>query len=57
MKKEIFIVLSSIVPILLLSNILIFKDILIANILISLALVVISGKLVSEVMKLKNSTN
>lgn len=35
-------------------NITVFKGILIANILIALILVLISGKLVSEVIKLRN---
>ncbi|WP_156344282.1 hypothetical protein [Paraclostridium bifermentans] len=54
MKKEKFIILSSLVPILMLLNITVFKGILIANIAIALTLALISGKLVSEVIKLKN---
>ncbi|MCU9812498.1 MULTISPECIES: hypothetical protein [Paraclostridium] len=54
MQKEKFIILSSLVPILMLLNIMVFKGILIANILISLTLALISGKLVSEVIKLRN---
>ncbi|MBS6508384.1 MAG: hypothetical protein KH369_09295 [Paraclostridium bifermentans] len=54
MQKEKFIILSSLIPILMLLNITVFKDILIANILIALTLVLISGKLVSDVIKLRN---
>ncbi|MDM8129012.1 hypothetical protein AAIB48_19885 (plasmid) [Paraclostridium benzoelyticum] len=54
MKKEKFIILSSLVPILMLINITVFKGILIANIIIALTLALISGKLVSEVIKLRN---
>lgn len=54
MQKENFIILSSLIPILMLLNITVFKGILIANILIALILVLVSGKLVSEVIKLKN---
>lgn len=54
MQKEKFIILSSLIPILMLLNITVFKGILIANILIALILVLVSGKLVSEVIKLKN---
>ncbi len=54
MQKEKFIILSSLVPILMLLNITVFKGILIANILIALTLALISGKLVSEVIKLRN---
>lgn len=54
MQKKKFIILSSLIPILMLLNITVFKDILIANILIALTLVLLSGKLVSEVIKLKN---
>ncbi|MCU9814520.1 MULTISPECIES: hypothetical protein [Paraclostridium] len=54
MKKEKFIILSSLVPILMLINITVFKCILIANIIIALTLALISGKLVSEVIKLRN---
>lgn len=54
MQKEKFIILSSLVPILMLLNITVFKGILIANILIAVTLVLISGKLVSEVIKLRN---
>lgn len=54
MQKEKFIILSSLVPILMLLNIMVFKGILIANILIALTLALISGKLVSEVIKLRN---
>lgn len=54
MQKKKFIILSSLVPILMLLNITVFKGILIANIAIALTLALISGKLVSEVIKLKN---
>ncbi len=54
MQKEKFIILSSLVPILMILNITVFKGILIANILIALTLALISGKLVSEVIKLRN---
>ncbi len=54
MQKEKFIILSSLVPILMIINITVFKGILIANILIALTLALISGKLVSEVIKLRN---
>lgn len=54
MQKKKFIILSSLIPILMLLNIAVFKGILIANILIALILVLISGKLVSEVIKLRN---
>ncbi|WP_158088064.1 hypothetical protein [Paraclostridium bifermentans] len=54
MQKEKFIILSSLVPILIILNITVFKGILIANILIALTLALISGKLVSEVIKLRN---
>ncbi|GAA0696450.1 hypothetical protein GCM10008904_00450 [Paraclostridium ghonii] len=57
MKKETFTLLSSMIPILLFFNIVIFKEILIANIIISIAIVIISIKLVSEVIKLKNNTH
>lgn len=57
MKKETFIVLTSIIPILLFFNVIIFKKILIANIIISLTLVIISGRLLSEIIKFKNTTN
>lgn len=53
MQKEKFIILSSLIPILMLLNITVFKGILIANILIALTLVLLSGKLVSEVIKLR----
>lgn len=53
MKKEKFIILSSLVPILMLLNITVFKGILIANIIIALTLALISGKLVSEIVKLR----
>lgn len=53
MQKEKFIILSSLVPILMILNIMVFKGILIANILIALTLVLLSGKLVSEVIKLR----
>lgn len=53
MQKKKFIILSSLIPILMLLNITVFKDILIANILIALTLVLLSGKLVSEVIQLK----
>ncbi|MEX6587485.1 hypothetical protein [Paraclostridium bifermentans] len=53
MQKKKFIILSSLIPILMLLNITVFKYILIANILIALTLVLLSGKLVSEVIKLK----
>lgn len=55
--SKLFLILSTLIPILLFFNVVIFKDILIANIIISLSLVIISGKLVSEVLKLKNNTN
>lgn len=54
MQKEKSIILSSLIPILMILNITVFKGILIANILIAITLVLISGKLVSEVIKLKN---
>lgn len=54
MQKKKFIILSSLIPNLMLLNITVFKGILIANILIALTLVLISGKLVSEVIKLRN---
>ncbi|WGX77717.1 hypothetical protein QJS64_21480 (plasmid) [Paraclostridium bifermentans] len=54
MQKEKFIILSSLIPILMLLNITVFKGILIANILIAVTLVLISGKLVSDVIKLRN---
>ena len=54
MQKKKFIILSSLIPILMLLNITVFKGILIANILIALTLVLLSGKLVSEVIELKN---
>ncbi|MGL5652310.1 MAG: hypothetical protein ACRDDE_11165 [Paraclostridium sp.] len=54
MQKKKFIILSSLIPILMLLNITVFKGILIANILIALILVLISGKLVSEFIKLRN---
>lgn len=54
MQKEKFIILSSLVPILMLLNITVFKGTLIDNILIALTLALISGKLVSEVIKLRN---
>lgn len=57
MKKETFTLLSSMIPILLFFNIVIFKDILIANIIISIAIVIIASKLVSEVIKFKNNTH
>lgn len=57
MKKETFIVLTSIIPILLFFNVIILKKILIANIIISLTLVIISGRLLSEIIKFKNTTN
>lgn len=53
MQKEKFIILSSLVPILMILNIMVFKGILIANITIALTLALLSGKLVSEVIKLK----
>ncbi|MBZ6006317.1 hypothetical protein K1514_10485 [Paraclostridium bifermentans] len=53
MQKKKFIILSSLIPILMLLNITVFKGILIANILIALTLVLLSGKLVSEVIKLR----
>ncbi|WP_250672975.1 hypothetical protein LZ906_016130 (plasmid) [Paraclostridium ghonii] len=57
MKKETFTLLNSMIPILLFFNIVIFKEILIANIIISIAIVIIAIKLVSEVIKLKNNTH
>ncbi|EQK44056.1 putative membrane protein [[Clostridium] bifermentans ATCC 638] len=54
MQNKKFIILSSLIPILMLFNITVFKGILIANILIALILVLISGKLVSEIIKLRN---
>lgn len=54
MQNKKFIILSSLIPILMLLNITVFKGILIANILIALILVLISGKLVSEIIKLRN---
>lgn len=53
MQKEKFIILSSLIIILMLLNITVFKGILIANVLIALTLALISGKLVSEVIKLR----
>lgn len=57
MRKEIFIILSSFVPILMILNITVFKGVLIANILIAIILVIIAGKLISEVIELKNNAN
>lgn len=57
MKKETFLLLNPLIPILLFFNVVIKKNVLIANIIISLVLVIISGKLVSEVLKFKNNTN
>ncbi|CEN78127.1 hypothetical protein [Paraclostridium sordellii] len=57
MKKETFLSLSPLIAILLFFNVVNLKNILRANIIISLALVIISGKLLSEVLKFKNNTN
>ncbi|CEP80264.1 hypothetical protein QJR30_07070 [Paraclostridium sordellii] len=57
MKKETFLSLSPLIAILLFFNVVNLKNVLRANIIISLALVIISGKLLSEVLKFKNNTN
>jgi hypothetical protein len=57
MRKETSIRLNWLVLILMILNITVFKDILIANILISLMLVVISANIVADFLNVRGNNN
>ncbi|WP_338660884.1 hypothetical protein [Paraclostridium sordellii] len=55
MEKGKYLTLTPLVPILLIADITIFKDILIANIIIAIVILIISSISVAEVLKLNKT--
>ena len=55
MEKGKYLILTPLVPILLIADITIFKDILIANIIIAIVILIISSISVAEVLKLNQT--
>ena len=55
MEKGKYLILTPLVPILLIADITIFKDILIANIIIAIVILIISSISVAEALKLNTS--
>ncbi|CEN88774.1 Uncharacterised protein [[Clostridium] sordellii] len=55
MEKGNYLILTSILPILLIADITIFKDILIANIIIAIVILIISSISVAEALKLNKT--
>lgn len=55
MEKGKYLILTSILPIFLIADITIFKDILIANIIIAIVIVIISSISVAEALKLNKT--
>lgn len=55
MEKGNYLILTSILPILLIADITIFKDILIANIIIAIVILIISSISVAEALKLNQT--